>query len=207
MSHLANAEDLSSKLPEKQLTKLSRVSERFSGVKKTIANSAAIFRDESFLLDMVRPGVSLYCGYNKQKTPIQLAPAIELFAPIIQVKDIKVGSTIGYGASYKARSNMKIALVEFGYADGLPWSLKSTNQESGGKFYINDTAAPILGRVSMDIVAIDITKIKSGVKRGDFVEIIGSNQNINTLAANAGTIEYEILTRLNPRVKKFYKYA
>ena len=206
MSHLSTAEDPQSKLPEKQLNQLLKLTNRFIGIKKTIANSAAIFRDKSFLLDMVRPGISLYCGYNKDESSSWLESAIELYAPIIQIKDIKAGSTIGYGASYRAIKDIRIALVEFGYADGLPWSLKSTNHQSGGKFYIDDTATPILGRVSMDIVAIDITDMKSDVKRGDFVEIIGSNQNIDTLAKNAGTISYEILTRLNSRVKKHYKY-
>lgn len=207
VSHLSTAEDIESNISENQLNQLLKYSDRFVGIKKTIANSAAIFRDKSFLLDMVRPGISLYCGYNGTESSNKLEPAIELYAPIIQVKDLKAGSTIGYGASYVAKKNIRIALVEFGYADGLPWSLKSTNQETGGRFYINDHAAPILGRVSMDIVAIDITKIKSDIKRGDFVEIIGSNQNIDTLAKNAGTISYEILTRLNSRVKKFYKYV
>ena len=103
--------------------------------------------------------------------------------------------------------DIKIALVEFGYADGLPWSLKSTNHQSGGQFYFDNAPTPILGRVSMDIVAIDVTGIKNDIKRGDFVEIIGSNQNFDTLAKNAGTISYEILTRLNSRVKKRYKYV
>ena len=207
MSHLSTAEDPQSSLPENQLNQLLKASKRFVGVKKTIANSAAIFRGKSFLLDMVRPGISLYCGYNEKGASTRLESAIELYAPIIQIKDIKAGSTIGYGASYRAVKDIRIALIEFGYADGLPWSLKSTNQQFGGQFYFDNAPTPILGRVSMDIVAIDVTGIKSDIKRGDFVEIIGSNQNIDTLAKNAGTISYEILTRLNSRVKKHYKYV
>ena len=207
MSHLSTAEDPQSSLPENQLNQLLKASKRFVGVKKTIANSAAIFRGKSFLLDMVRPGISLYCGHNEKGASTRLESAIELYAPIIQIKDIKAGSTIGYGASYRAVKDIRIALIEFGYADGLPWSLKSTNQQFGGQFYFDNAPTPILGRVSMDIVAIDVTGIKSDIKRGDFVEIIGSNQNIDTLAKNAGTISYEILTRLNSRVKKHYKYV
>ncbi len=207
MSHLSTAEDPLSNLPENQLNQLLNATNRFVGIKKTIANSAAIFRGKSFLLDMVRPGISLYCGYNEKGNLNGLESAIELYAPIIQIKNIKAGSTIGYGASYRAIKDIRIALVEFGYADGLPWSLKSTNHQSGGQFYFNNAPTPILGRVSMDIVAIDVTGIKNDIKRGDFVEIIGSNQNIDTLAKNAGTISYEILTRLNSRVKKHYKYV
>lgn len=207
MSHLSTAEDPQSSLPENQLNQLLKATNRFVGVKKTIANSAAIFRGKSFLLDMVRPGICLYCGYTEKGASTKLESAIELYAPIIQIKDIKAGSTIGYGASYRAIKDIRIALVEFGYADGLPWSLKSTNHQFGGQFYFDNAPTPILGRVSMDIVAIDVTGIKSDIKRGDFVEIIGSNQNIDTLAKNAGTISYEILTRLNSRVKKHYKYV
>ena len=203
----STAEDPQSNLPENQLNQLLNATNRFVGIKKTIANSAAIFRGKSFLLDMVRPGISLYCGYNEKGNLNGLESAIELYAPIIQIKNIKAGSTIGYGASYRAIKDIRIALVEFGYADGLPWSLKSTNHQSGGQFYFNNAPTPILGRVSMDIVAIDVTGIKNDIKRGDFVEIIGSNQNIDTLAKNAGTISYEILTRLNSRVKKHYKYV
>ena len=90
---------------------------------------------------------------------------------MLLIKNIKAGSTIGYGASYKAIKDIRIALVEFGYADGLPWSLKSTNHQSGGQFYFNNAPTPILGRVSMDIVAIDVTGIKNDIKRGDFVEV------------------------------------
>ena len=207
MSHLSTAEDRQSSLPENQLNQLLKATNRFVEIKKTIANSAAIFRGKSFLLDMVRPGISLYCGYNEKGASNRLESAIELYAPIIQIKDIKAGSTIGYGASYRALKDIRIALVEYGYADGLPWSLRSTNHQSGGQFYFDNTPLPILGRVSMDIVAIDVSGIKNDLKRGDFVEIIGSNQNIDTLAENAGTISHEILTRLNSRVKKYYKYV
>ncbi|MBU92252.1 MAG: alanine racemase [Rhodobiaceae bacterium] len=207
MSHLSTAEDPQSSLPENQLNLFLKANNRFVGIKKTIANSAAIFRGKSFLLDMVRPGISLYCGYDGKEALGRLESAIELYAPIIQIKDVEAGSSIGYGASYRAIKDMSIALVEYGYADGLPWSLRSTNHQSGGQFYFNNTPTPILGRVSMDIVAIDVTVLKNDVKRGDMVEIIGSNQNIDTLAKNAGTISYEILTRLNSRVKKYYKYV
>merc|ERR1711894_266448 len=127
---------------------------------------------------MVRPGIMLYRG-DEQSTKLQLDPVVELQAPILQVKDIHKGESIGYGASYTAQSDLKIALVELGYADGFPWSLKSSNDQKGGQLYIDTVEVPILGRISMDIIAIDISHVEKKLKRGDFVQVIGEQQTVS----------------------------
>jgi len=207
MSHLANADDTNSKLPELQLEKFLQISNNFMGVRKSIANSHAIHRGQSYHLDLVRPGISLYGCSNDNQTQIKYEQVVKMFAPILQIKEVKKGSSIGYGAAFVATKDITIAILEIGYADGIPRSLSSTNQHEGGSFYINNNAVPIIGRVSMDLVAVNITECKTNTNVGDYVEIFGTNQNIDTLAKNADTISYELLTRLNHRVQKFYKYA
>lgn len=206
MSHLANADDLTSKLSEQQLEKFLSISNNFKGIRKSIANSSAIHRGQAYHLDLVRPGISLYGCSNHNQSQIKYEQVVKMFAPIIQIKEVKKGSTIGYGAAYLATKAMTIALIEIGYADGIPRSLSSTNHHTGGCFYVNGIAVPIVGRVSMDLVAVNITECKADTNIGDHVEIFGTNQNIDTLAQNADTISYELLTRLNHRVQKIYKY-
>tara|TARA_Y100000590_G_scaffold417214_1_gene516732 strand:- start:3269 stop:4402 length:1134 start_codon:yes stop_codon:yes gene_type:complete len=208
MSHLACADNLESNMPEKQLKKFMNVVPYFKNTKYSIANTAGISRNKQFHLDMVRPGIGLYGGYSTKYIDVDLHQTIKLYAPVIQTKLIKKGATIGYEASYTAKNNTNIALVSIGYADGILRTLGSTNDRMGGCFYYNDSPLKILGKVSMDIVAIDISNIKDKyISRGDFVEIIGPNQNIDQLSKNADTISYELITRLNPRIKKIYKYA
>jgi alanine racemase len=208
MSHIASAEEKLSEMPENQLDQFLQICKIFNNPKSSIANSAALIRNKSFHLDMVRPGISLYGGYENLQSKLQVKPVVKLYAPIIQIKKIKKGATIGYGAIYKATHDKAIALVSIGYADGIPRSLSSSNDEMGGQFYYEGQPTPILGRVSMDIVAIDISDIPyNTINRGNFIEIIGSNQNIDNLSENADTISYEILTRLNSRIRKIYKYA
>ena len=207
MSHLANADDTNSKLPELQIERFLNISNNFIGVRKSIANSHAIHRGQAYHLDLVRPGISLYGCSNHNQTQINYEQVVKMFAPIIQIKEVKKGSSIGYGAAFVATKDITIAILEIGYADGIPRSLSSTNQHEGGSFYIDNNAVPVIGRVSMDLVAVNITDCKTDTNVGDYVEIFGTNQNIDTLAKNADTISYELLTRLNHRVQKFYKYA
>ena len=208
MSHLASAEEKLSKMPENQLNQFIEICKLFKKQNRSIANSAGLIRNSRFHLEMVRPGIGLYGGYENTQNILAIKPVIKLYAPIIQIKNIQKHSTVGYGATYIAKKDMRIALISIGYADGIPRSLSSTNAIKGGQFFYNGVPTPILGRVSMDIIAIDISKITSNkMKRGEFIEIIGSNQNIDKLSENADTISYEILTRLNTRIRKIYKYA
>lgn len=208
MSHLASAEEKLSLMPENQLEQLLEICKLFKKQYRSIANSAGIIRNSRFHLEMVRPGIGLYGGYENIQNILEIKPVIKLYAPIIQIKNIQKNSTIGYGATYIAEKDMRIALISIGYADGIPRSLSSTSTLSGGQFFYNGIPTPILGRVSMDIIAIDISEIpRNKMQRGKFIEIIGSNQNIDKLSENADTISYEILTRLNTRIRKIYKYA
>ena len=124
---------------------------------------------------------------------------VSLSAPIIQIRQIKTGETVGYGASYTADREMTIATVGIGYADGFFRSLSNA-----GYVFVNNKKCDIIGRVSMDLITIDISHIANEITANDIVEIIGPNITLEEFAKNAGTIGYEVLTRLGKSMEKCY---
>jgi alanine racemase len=206
MSHLACAEDKNSNMNAEQLNLFKKAAEVFPNIPRSICNSAGLFCGENYHLELVRPGISLYGGYEGMLKCVKLHPVVSLHAPIIQIKEVSRGVRIGYGATYKFNKKTLVGLVSIGYADGLIRSL-STNDGNkyGADLFINGIKTPIVGRISMDITAIDLTNVPiENCKRGELVEIIGQNQNIDQLSKNAGTISYELLSRLGFRFKRVY---
>ncbi|MCF6344303.1 MAG: hypothetical protein L3J15_06480, partial [Devosiaceae bacterium] len=125
--------------------------------------------------------------------------------PVLQVFDAKAGETIGYGATYTIDRNSKIAILALGYADGFLRSLSGTTSRHGGRILINNKILPVIGRVSMDLIAVDVTQLHGlGPKPGDMVEVLGNTISIDDQADLAGTIGYEILTSLKGRYKRSY---
>lgn len=199
MSHFACADEKDSPVTAVQFEKFTKIAAHFPAVKKSIAASSGIFRSADYCLDMARPGMALYGLNPAPEVANPMRPVISLSARILQVKKIRKGETVGYGASFRAANDMTVATVALGYADGFLRALGNR-----GALWHNGIACPVIGRVSMDLVTVDVTAASS-VKAGDFIEVIGPHQSADDLAAAAETIGYEILTSLGSRYRRVYK--
>ncbi|MEQ8841140.1 MAG: alanine racemase [Acidimicrobiales bacterium] len=197
LSHLASADDPESPQSEEQLARFREVRRRFPGGVASLANSAGTFRDPSFHLDLVRPGVALYGGWPIAGRPSPLRQTVVLEAPVMQLRDVGVGDRVGYGATYEVTKPERHAVVPVGYADGFHRA--ASNRAIA---HVAGVAAPIVGRVSMDLIVVDVTGLP--VEPGDAVELIGDHCPIDEVATAAGTISYELLTSLGPRYERLY---
>ena len=205
LSHLACAEERDSKLNIRQLKRFDRSLESLGFGKKrgcqlSLANSSGIFLGEGFHFDLVRSGAALY-GLNPQ--PYQsnkMAEVLNLQAKITQVHFVDRPATVGYGATHRISAPTRVATVPVGYADGFMRTL-------GGKAsaYIGGTYVPVIGRVSMDAITLDVSDLPADVPlTGMKVELIGRHRPLDVVAKEAGTIGYEILARISGRIKRIY---
>lgn len=166
--------------------------------KASLANSAGIFLGPDFHYDLARPGCALY-GVNPTDRPENpMRQTVRLMARILQVRSIDAPETVGYGATHRAGGPTRIATVGVGYADGYLRSLSSK-----GVCFVGTKQVPVVGRVSMDLITLDVTGVP-GAKPGDLVELLGENVTVDAAAAAAGTIGYEILTSLGHRYHRTY---
>jgi alanine racemase len=205
MSHLACADQPQHEKNRTQLALFSSVMAQFPGVPASLANSAATMTSREMHFQMVRPGIALYGGraVNGRKNPMM--PAVTLEAPVIQVRECKTGESVGYGATYILPRDTRLAIIALGYADGFIRAASSTNQHAGGKTFIRGRLCPILGRISMDMFAVDITDLGNDVPLpGEMVEVLGPHVSIDDQAEPAGTIGYEFLTSLKGRYPRTY---
>jgi alanine racemase len=167
-------------------------------------NSAAALRWPEYALDAVRPGIFLYGGHPVPEVPgeerFRPEPVASVHARVVLVRDVPPGSTVGYGATHAARGWERWATLAIGYGDGLPRALGNV-----GAALVQGRRARIVGRISMDMTVVDVTGI-SGVTAGDVATFIGSDGEeeilVDEVAAQAGTISYEILTGLTPRLRR-----
>ena len=198
MSHLACASDAASATNRRQLERFHEVRRLFPGAKASLANSAGMFLGRDFAFDMVRPGISLYGGGPFETSHPAILPVATLTAPVLQVRAVPAGESVGYGSTFTAERVMTVATVGVGYADGV---LRSSSP--GGSAFVAGEHRPLIGRVSMDLLAVDVTGLV--VRPGDAVELFGTNLPIDEAAAAAGTMAYELLVRLGPRVTRVYR--
>jgi alanine racemase len=173
------------------------------GVTRSLAASSGIFLEPDHAFDLVRPGAALYGLAPLANQPNPLRQVIRLQAKILQVRRVDAGSTVGYGATHRFARQARLATVGVGYADGFMRALSNR-----GGAYIGDRRAPIVGRVSMDLLTIDITDIpEQQAQPGSWVDLIGPHNPVDTVAVEAGTIGYEILTSLGRRYHRRYLNA
>jgi alanine racemase len=198
MSHFACADDKDHPLTQEQADKFSAIAIHFPKAKKSLANSPGLYMDKSYHYDLARPGYALYGGNPTPHLKNPMKPVVHLKSRVLQVRNAKKGETVGYAASYHFEKDTKIATIALGYADGF---LRSGSSKA--KLYYNDTPCNVLGRVSMDLVSINVDHLPD-LKQGDWVEILGHNQGVDDLASATGTIGYEILTNLGARYKRHY---
>ena len=206
MSHLACAESPDHPMNARQLRLFRDIRMVYRGVASSLANSSGIFLGERAYCDLVRPGVALY-GVNP--TPGKANPmrrVVELKGRIIQVRTIDKGETVGYGAVFTAGRTSRIAIIAVGYADGFLRSAGTARGKPAAEVIVAGKRCPLAGRVSMDVLAVDVTDVAEGaVRRGDFATLIGDRVSVDDLAAGMGTIGYEVLTDLGRRYHRLYK--
>jgi alanine racemase len=201
ITHLACADEPEHALNCEQLHSFERLRRRLPAARVSIGNSAGTLGDATHRGDVVRPGIALYGGNPFIGRANPMAPVVTLSAPILQVREIDAPQTVGYGATYAVTPPARLAVVGIGYADGYPRSLGNC-----GVVAIAGRRAPVVGRVSMDLLCADVSGLPpAAVAVGAPVELIGPNVPIDEVAAAAGTISYEILTRLSPRLQREYR--
>lgn len=205
MSHLACADDPDSPMTEAQRIAFDELRRMLPAAPASLANSAGILSGQAYHYDLVRAGVALYGGRARSVQTNPMLPVVSLDGRIAQIRHIEKGETIGYGATFRASAPMIIATVSIGYADGFFRLLSATNEKAGATAYIGNYAAPLVGRVSMDLVTLDVTDVPADhVSRGAFVELIGSHNSVDDIADLAQTIGYEVLTSLGTRTERLY---
>jgi alanine racemase len=206
MSHLACAEIPDHPMNDRQIRMFREVRLLYRGVSSSLANSSGIFLGGTVYCDLVRPGVALY-GVNPTPGKTNpMRPVVELKGRIIQVRAVKKGETVGYGAAFAAARPSRIAVVAVGYADGFLRSAGAAKGKPAAEVIVGGKRCPIAGRVSMDLLAVDVTDLAEGAaRRGDLATLIGDGMSIDDLAAGMGTIGYEVLTNLGRRYHRVYK--
>ena len=202
MSHLACADEPDHPLNAEQATRFARACAALPRLPRSFANSSGLFLGADYASDLARPGCALYGINPTPGAPNPMLPVIRLEAPILQIRDIPAGASVGYGASFVAARPSRIATIAVGYADGYLRCLSGQ-----GVAAYRDMILPMVGRVSMDLITLDVTDAP-GIAPGDVLQLIGgAAPSPDDLAARAGTIGYEILTSLGDRYRRAYRAA
>jgi len=205
MSHLACADDHTHAKNAHQRARFDAVRAKLPEALTSLANSAGILLGPDYHYDLVRPGVALYGGHPQRQGESPFRAVVHLMGRILQIRHAAQGESVGYGATRTLQRPTRIAVVSAGYADGLFRALSAGDGETGLTAYLGPYAAPVLGRVSMDLVSVDITDVPEAFcQRGAWVELLGPNVSAHTMAAQAGTIDYEVLTSLGNRATRRY---
>ena len=199
MSHLACAGDPDHPMNARQLERFHAAAADFPGARLSLANSGGLFLGQDYRLDVVRPGISLYGGGPFDHPDDRLCPVARLEAPILQLRDASAGDTVGYGASIRLGGARRLAIVGAGYANGF---LRSSGGNGGGVWF-DGARRPIIGRVSMDLVTIDVTG-SPAARSGAMVELIGSHASLDEAALAAGTAPHELLVRIGTGLPRTY---
>lgn len=203
MSHLACADVPDHPLTARQIERFGAVTRLFPGVPASIANSAGCHLGSALHHQMVRPGIALYGGAIFAGRPSPMRPVVRLEAPILRVRPVASGQSVGYGAAEQPDRDSRIAIVSTGYADGYHRLASSRDGHKGGHGAIEGRTVPVMGRISMDLTAFDVTDVPAAA-RGTMIELIGPSVPLQTAAAFMGTIDYEVLTSLGRRYERHH---
>ncbi len=201
MSHLACADEPSHKLNTVQLSRfqtlVNQVHRVLPACQFSLSNSSGIFLGEDYHFDLLRPGIALYGGQVSEK--IAIKPVVHLNLEVLQTRLAQKGESVGYGATYTLDKDRELITVAAGYADGfLRFASNRAQAYFKGQFF------PLVGRVSMDSLIFDVSELEYKPQAGDLIEVLGEHISIDELAAQCGTISYEIITSLGARYPRHY---
>jgi alanine racemase len=200
ISHLACAEEKNNPKNTEQLAIFKLLINTRTARRASLAASSGIFLGPDYHFNLCRAGASIFGINPTPKLPNPMAQVVRLQAEIVQIRSVDTPQTVGYGEAYRATRPAKIATLAVGYADGYMRSLGNT-----GMAFLGEYEVPTVGRVSMDLTTVDVTKIPDGqLSVGTRVDLIGPNNPIDQIAKQAGTIGYEILTALGKRFERRY---
>jgi alanine racemase len=201
MSHLASADDTDSAQNASQLADMQAVAAAFPQFDVCFANSGGIFLGQPYHGVLARPGIALYGGAPVTGRANPMEPVVSLDISVVQIRTVQEGARVGYSGTHVVMGETRLATLAAGYADGLPRSLSGR-----GTVYCDGLRLPIVGRVSMDSIIIDISALPQGrLTLGSRVELLGPNQTLEDVARDAGTISYEILTGFGNRYQRIYR--
>jgi alanine racemase len=207
MSHLACADNPAHDMNDLQRQNFDAMRDyaSFRGVPASLVASDGLMLGVGYHYDLVRPGYALYGGQAFQGGPAPVTPVLAVKARVLQVRHVQADDRVGYSATWTPKRPSRIAIVAAGYDDGVARALSRGTGEEGADVMFDGKLAPIVGRVSMDLITVDVTKLNQPPVRGDFVDLIGPGLPIETIGAAAGTIGYEVLTRLGRRFHRIYR--
>jgi len=210
-SHLACADDPAHPMNGVQRQRFAplaaAVRRQWPDCRVSLANSGGTFNDAANHYDLVRPGIALY-GVQATTAHPALRPVVTLESRILQVRDVPAGDTVGYGAAETMERDSRVAIASIGYADGYLRAKGGSDRTPGAPVAVAGHRCRLVGRVSMDLIAIDVTDVPAeAVRRGDWVELFGPTVSIDEVAHYGGTIGYELLTGLSPRAARVYRSA
>lgn len=205
MSHFVSSQLRDAACNARQIEAFLDARGRFHNVAASMANSSAVFLPQRPHFDLVRPGYALYGGNPTPYAESPMRPAARLRARILAVREIEPGARVGYDGLWAAPRPCRVATIGVGYADGVPVSATASEAKPAGEAVVGGVRCPFVGRVSMDYIVLDVTDApREAAQRGQWVELLGDSIGIEELAARAGTIGYEILTRLGGRYARRY---
>ena len=205
MSHFACSEE-EHPLNAMQIERFAEIRRLFPGIAGSLANSSGIFLGHDAHHDLVRPGVALYGANPTPGKPNPMQPVVTLQGRVVQTRDIPQGATVGYSATWTAKRPTRLAVVSVGYADGFLRAASASDARAGAEAIVAGQRCPLAGRVSMDLIAFDVTDVApDSVTRGDLVTLLGAGIGVDDLAERAGTIGYEVLTSLGRRYRRVYR--
>jgi len=206
MTHFVSAEAIDDPINDLQIARFKKALALVPGIAASMANSSGIFLPQKPLFDLARPGYALYGGNPHQHLANPMQPVVRLQAPIIQLHHVEAGETVGYNAQWTAKRPSRLATIGVGYADGIPRNAMATDGHAGGEAIVLGQRCPFAGRVSMDLIIIDVTDVKDpALQAGTPVELLSRNITVDDLAARSKTIGYEILTGLGRRYHRVYR--
>jgi alanine racemase len=191
MSHLACADEPDHDMNRRQLAEFRAMTDGLDAP-RSLAATGGVLLGPGYHFDLVRPGIGLYGGLPF----IDAAPVVRLTLPVIQVRDVAEGETVGYGNTWTATRPSRIATISGGYADGI---LRGAGPRA--RLFHADTPVPVVGRISMDLIGVDVTDVGEDPES---LELLGRHQSVDTVAGFADTIGYEILTALGSRYDRTY---
>ncbi len=206
MSHLACGDEKDHFMNKHQLENFTRLKEKyFPKLPASLSASDGVFLGRDFQQDMVRLGAAMYGINTAPYRENQMENVVYIKAPVLQIEDLPTGEFVGYSATYRANSPRKIAIVSIGYGDGIPRSLSNV-----GKIFFKTlgklSEARIIGRISMDNIICDVTNVE-GLKVGDLAFLADDFYTLDDMGRDAGTISYEILSRVGKNTRYIRKYT